>query len=149
MAKSDFNSRARLLLEQSLKPERMSDGDIGPDADRIVSVTADLLQQAHHPLMQWFGADGTSILLDRVLDRTQDKHPVLSGASMGVVDSTVQICLKQDGVGVEHCQKAAVKEAMVALIEALLSLLSRLIGTDLVNRLTHEAWPHETSYDDS
>ena len=146
---TEHYARVRYLLEHGLREGTLGNGQVHSSAQRIVASTANLLQQAYYPLARWFGGDGTSILISRALDRATTQFPVLSDSILEIVDSGIQFRLMQNGSDHDPLEAEAVYEAMVGLIETLLSLLTRLIGADLVTRLTHEAWPQEISHEDS
>ena len=117
---------ARLLLAQ----ERASGNPRGGQDDvaalqRSCTRLADAMRDA-------MGTDGSDALLARALARTASKHPAIASVRQ-INGNGVQL----DGVAaaVEKHGLAEVTTAVEALFEAVVDVLARLIGEDMVVRL--------------
>jgi hypothetical protein len=106
-----------------------------------VAASDRLLRPLHAQLAHWLGQDGSHAVLARALDRTRVGHPSLADATL---DPRGERLLAVPADSIRDRDSAEVTEALVALISALLALLTRLIGADLVTRLLQQVWPNGT-----
>lgn len=108
-----------------------------------VAATSRVLGQLHEELAIWFGRDGSQAVLARALDRARAGHPaLLSDARLEFQGEHRRPTLSGLTELAGTHDPVEVTAALVALIAAVLALLGRLIGADLVARLVQQAWPN-------
>jgi hypothetical protein len=112
--------------------------------EESVAAAERVLGDLHAKFADWFGVDGSSAVLARAVDRARAQDPGLGEVTAGAYGE-----YHLDGLAerVEARDVAAVHETCVALLAAVFALLARLIGFDLVSRLTLQIWPERSSGD--
>jgi len=132
-----------LARELALRVLALESGARARPEDAVAAAER-VIELLHQHLARWFGGDGFHAILARAVDRARVEQPAL--AAIRVV--------QQGELHVEGLTEAArahdaetMHEALVTLIASLLSLLGRLVGDDLVSRLTHQIWPAATPLD--
>jgi hypothetical protein len=105
-----------------------------------VAASDRLLRQLHAQLARWLGRDGSHAVLARALDRTRADHQSLAGATLDPRGPRLLVV----GESLRDRDPAEVTEALVVLLTAVLDLLTRLIGAELLSRLLLQAWPNGT-----
>jgi hypothetical protein len=110
-----------------------------PDARQAIAGAEQVLEQLRVQLARWFGADGAHALLARALDRARAEQPALASA---VLESHGRVRLsslaENSGDSLEQ-----LTSALTLVVAAVLTLLTRLIGADMVARVVQQAWPGE------
>jgi hypothetical protein len=110
-----------------------------PDAAQAIAGAEQVLEQLRVQLARWFGADGAHALLARALDRARAEQPALASA---VLESRGRVRLNSlatsAGDSLEH-----LTASLTLVIASFLTLLTRLIGADMVARVVQQAWPGE------
>jgi hypothetical protein len=89
-------------------------------------------------LALWFGAEGFDALLLRAMDRANNAHPARDDRASpgpGALDALAERARSQP--------PAEADEATVAVLATFISLLGRLVGNDLAERLIEQSWPGE------
>ena len=114
----------------------------GSGSDAIVVAADRVLRRMQTDLTRWFGSEGSRALLLRALDRTRSGYPALA---------SVDVSLDVEGAGpppldglldsLRSGSPSETMDAFVALITAVIALLGRLVGDDMVLRLMAESWP--------
>ena len=84
-------------------------------------------------LSRWVGLEGYRVLLLRALDLARVEHPVLTRLSCDGNDE------QEIAAAVEAHGAAEVTAGMVALVEALIDLLGRIIGEEIAVELVKQA----------
>jgi hypothetical protein len=123
--------------------DRARDGASTSDTVRALANGDVVLTRLQDQLLGWFGPDGVNALVVRALDRTRSVSPVLDRLhhpkrgtlrlSAITEDSAVG---NGDGLTVTE-----VNEAIVALVAAILTLIARLVGDDMMRHLIGQIWP--------
>ncbi|MEX2177189.1 MAG: hypothetical protein WD801_00670 [Gemmatimonadaceae bacterium] len=128
-------------------PQRPDAGSTGgaQDTPRVVAQTLELRRVTDN-LRDTMGVDGCTALLERGLMRTETHHPALT-----LLRRQHGRELHLDGVAaaVEIHGLAAVEKAITALMEALIEVLSRLIGEDMAIRIINLGAPQDQRRRDS
>ena len=104
----------------------------GGAADSVALAVHAAVEHTYHELARSVGAAGSRALLVRAVAQAQVEHPLLKELRIGR-DSEPGV----DGVGdlVQAKGAAAVSAGLEALLEAVLGLLGRLVGDEMVPRL--------------
>jgi hypothetical protein len=105
-----------------------------------VAATERALGQLHEQLTDWMGREGSYAVLARALDRARPSHPALADARVDFHGSPPRPRLT-GLTGRVGDDPAATLGALVSLLGGVLSLLTRLIGANLVSRLAQQTWP--------
>ena len=120
----------RLLLE--------ANGGSNAPSDTIVAAEF-ALQRLRVHVMRWMGPDGFHAVLTRALANARAGYPLLSAVR---IEPRTDVKLSElSGRARTDDGEGELAESLVAFVAATLALLARLIGDDLVIRLTHQAWP--------
>jgi hypothetical protein len=83
-------------------------------------------------LGRWIGTEGYQALVDRALALTREKHPVLGSFScFGGDEQGTAAAVKTHGAN-------DVAAGLVALVEAVIELLGRIIGDEMAVRLVEQ-----------
>ena len=122
---------------------RLLAGEAGPDAshDDVEDAANRILEQLHEPLMRWLGRDGTFAVLARSLEQARARHPSLAAARVLQKDVNQPARLAEVSDPAVAYDAAETRAALVSVVAALIALLTRLIGGDLVLRLFRQVWP--------
>lgn len=126
------NEIARRLLAREAA-ERDAPGGPVAAAERV-------LTKLHAHLARWLGADGSHAVLARALDRARPGHRALADAR---IEPRGERALTGLTTNAPAADVTEVSEALAAVIAAVITLLTRLIGADLVARLLQQTWPDE------
>jgi len=112
----------------------------GSGAAATLVAAEHVLDRLHGHLAPWVGRDGFHALFTRALSRARDSHPILADVSSEPRDGH-----RLDALGrrIAAGDELGMTEALVALVAALFTLLVRLIGDEMVARLTYQIWPEE------
>ncbi|MGQ0816130.1 MAG: hypothetical protein ACT4O1_17005 [Gemmatimonadota bacterium] len=126
------------LVRRGLLPEDAHD----PAAAAVQGATEHLYRE----LSRWLGVAGCQAVLTRALLNAQREHPVLEGMRI-VGDAEPRL----DGIEAiqERQGSRAVAEGLHALLVALLELLGRLLGEDMVVQLVQGSLRDEVRGDAS
>jgi hypothetical protein len=117
----------------------------GSDAGVTLASGERVLERLQGHLLGWFGPDGVDALLIRALERTRGLHPILAG-----VQRPVPGTLRLAGIAEAPDTKRApngkldnheVSEGIVALLAAILALIGRLVGDEMMQHLVRQIWP--------
>lgn len=119
---------ARQLATRLIDRERAS-GD--PPGATAIAVHA-ACERVYRNLTRWVGADGARGLFVRALAEVQPKHPILSGIT---VDMPAAGAMEGIPESIRTHGDTPVAAALDSLLVALLALLARLIGDDMVVKL--------------
>jgi hypothetical protein len=133
---SPYDETARRMLAREATASDTREAQIA-GAERV-------LAQLQEHLLRWFGPDGFHALLSRALATARKGHPALT--HVHIEPGSEAKLTELAACGHAH-GPAEVRDALLALVAAMLGLLSRLIGDDLVRRLLDHAWPEETPND--
>jgi hypothetical protein len=106
-----------------------------------LAATDRVLRQLDEHLARWFGRDGSRAVLARGLDRARAAHPLLTDATLARSDERLLIALAERA---RDASPEEVREALMATIAAVIALLTRLIGGDMVARLVRQLEPDRT-----
>jgi hypothetical protein len=101
-----------------------------------------VLRQLHTHLGRWFGSAGSDALLARALDLTRADHPALVDARLELGGDRLLTGVRAQA---PDNNPADISAALVALVAAVIGLLTRLIGADIVMRLVEQVWPGAVS----
>lgn len=110
-----------------------------PDAAQAIAGAEQVLEQLRVQLARWFGADGAHALLARALDRARAEQPALASA---VLESRGRVRLSSLAKSAEDSLEH-LTASLTLVVSAVITLLTRLIGADLVARVVEQAWPGE------
>jgi hypothetical protein len=127
---ADRELARRLLACEAIETDTPTDS-----ADRV-------LRRLHKHLASWFGRDGSHAVLARALDRTRADHPALADARLELGGE--RLLTGAHGQASEN-NLSDIGAALVALVAAVIGLLTRLIGPDMVMRLVDQVWPGAAS----
>ena len=120
---------------------------------------AELFTEAHHEALKaacaedrdiWaiyannFGPDGFDAVLSRALATARKAHPALAHVR---IEPRSEARLTELATNARTYRLAELHDALQALLAAMIALLTRLIGDDLVRRLLQEAWPQDMPND--
>lgn len=127
---------ARLLL----------DSEAGTDSSPtdILEATNRVLARLQEPLSRWLGRDGSHAVLGRALNAARAQHPLLADtrAEPPAADQLLRLSgLAESAAHDEPEHRTELRAALVSVLTALFSTLTRLIGGDLVLRLLQQVWP--------
>ncbi len=114
----------------------------GADTPEALAAASDrLCAQLRAGLGNWIGGDGLATLLQRALDRAAPAHPALAAltARRGLIDGVAAAALAHG--------PAAVSAGILAVVNSLVELLSRLIGEELALRLVVQHPPRRDRAD--
>lgn len=115
------------------------------DAYAVLANAELVLQRLQQHLLGWFGPDGLDALLIRALERARISHPILSGVqrltpgTLRLADITAGVTGESGAGG--KLESNEVIEGIVALLTAILALIGRLIGDDMMRHLVRQIWP--------
>ena len=122
---------------------RLLTGEADGDASReaVVDAANRVLGQLYEPLTRWMGRDGSLAVLSRSLEQARAGHPPLAAARVLQVDINRPPHLAGVSDPAVGHDAAETRAALVSVLAAIIALLTRLIGADLVLRLLRQAWP--------
>jgi len=124
-------------LERALAEHALAAEEARGAADESVQAAERVILSLRDRLVLWFGPDGFQALLGRALHHAQAQHPRLGVVRALEGDDHPLYELHQGKSVAEPISR----ETMLALIVAMLELLTRLVGGDLVSRLVYQVWP--------
>ena len=131
---------ARALAQQLVSRERRATE--GP-AD-VVRVMERVVERLRVHLSRWFGPDGFDALLARALHRARANHDVLREVRNGSQGMLEFGRLAKD---LQARPSDEANEVVLALLEAFVILLARMLGDDLAKRLIEQSWTSEPRAD--
>jgi hypothetical protein len=132
----------RVSLMQELAADQLSPGD---DAARGAAATADACETICRTLTRVLGSTGSRALLTRALTQAQAEHPALRNVA---IRSGRAVALQGIASASATNGEPAVTAGLEALMGALLALLGRLIGKDMVARLVAQSATVELAEED-
>jgi hypothetical protein len=115
------------------------------DVGAVVANAELVLQRLQEHLLGWFGPDGLDALLTRALERTRIVHPILAEVqrpgpgTLRLADMSAAVAAESGPNG--KLDDNEVVEGIVALLAAILALIGRLIGDDMMRHLVKQIWP--------
>jgi len=133
---SSYDETARRLLASEATASYTQEAQIAA-AERV-------LGRLQEHLLRWFGPDGFHAVLSRALATARKDHPALSHVR---IEPRSEARLTELATNAQTYRVAELHDALQALLAAMIALLTRLIGDDLVRRLLQEAWPHDMPND--
>jgi predicted membrane-bound spermidine synthase len=143
---SDRELAQALLREMSRHGGAHDKNSANASDAQAVLVNAELvLQRLQAHLLGWFGPDGLDALLVRALERARISHPILAGVqrpapgTLGLANITAAVTGESGLDG--KVDSSEVVEGIVALLAAILALIARLIGDDMMRHLVRQIWP--------
>jgi hypothetical protein len=110
----------------------------GPE--EIIAGAGRVFRRLRGSLALWFGTEGFDALLGRAMDRANSACPALGNVGDPAPGASLLDALAERA---RSQPPAEVAEAAVAVLAAFITLLGRLIGSDLAERLIEQSWPHE------
>lgn len=140
-------AQALLAIEMAQRGRDRRPGTNGaaPDVGNTLANGERVLQLLQEHLLGWFGPDGVDALLVRALERTRLSHRVLMGvqrSAPGVLRLAGIADDAGDGSGpAQQLEDSDVAEGVVALLTAILALIGRLVGDDMMRHLVSQIWP--------
>jgi hypothetical protein len=120
----------RLLAHETPQPS---------DAAQAIAGAEQVLDNLREQLVRWFGVDGAQALLSRALDRARAEQPALAHAT---IESRGRVRLRSLGEATGGSSET-LHTALIQVVTGVLTLLARLIGADMVERVVQQAWPGE------
>lgn len=106
-------------------------GDTGAP-EEVAAAAERICTQLRAGLGRWIGAAGYRALLDRALGLAREEHPALAGFScLGGEEPVTTAAVRAQGAG-------EVAAGLVALVAALIELLSRIVGEEMAVRLVEQ-----------
>ena len=121
------------------------DAPVEDAPDAVAAAAEQVCGRVSANLSRWFGIDGTNALFARALVRAQTDHPALANVRYSR-QSTV--CLEGLAESAPIHGAEAVADGVAAILTALIELLGRLIGQDIVMRLMEASVPAD-AFDDT
>ena len=128
---------ARLLIA------RQAAGPSGPDSASAAAHAA--CEHLYGGLSRWFGAEGCRALLVRALRNTREQKPALAGIEIG--NPGEGRGLVGVSTAVAEAGETEVAAALEVLLTAMIDLLGRFIGADMVVTLVEPSRPADGSGD--
>jgi len=115
------------------------------DAEIALASGERALQLVQEHLRDWFGPDGVDALLIRALERARSSHPILIGVQPPVSGTLRLIGITENDRAVSQQNGALdsreIIEGIVALLAAILALIARLVGDEMMRHLVKQIWP--------
>ena len=133
---SSYDETARRLLASEATASDTQEAQIAA-AERV-------LGRLQEHLLRWFGPDGFHAVLSRALATARKDHPALAHVR---IEPRSEARLTELATNARTYRLAELHDALQALLAAMIALLTRLIGDDLVRRLLQEAWPQDMPND--
>ena len=140
-------AEALFAIEVSrLGEESAATGAPGLSVAEIALASGDrALQRLQKHLVGWFGPDGVDALLIRALERTRSSYPILT-AIQRPVSGTLQLTGIAEAFNAASHGKGTldtheVREGIMALLAAILALIGRLVGDEMMQHLVRQIWP--------
>jgi hypothetical protein len=103
-----------------------------------VAAADDVCRQLAHQLTRWFGPFGHHALLSRALTQARSEQPALDNVR---IRSAAEPSLEGLEESMERYGTDATTDGIVAILMALIDLLSRLIGEDMALKLIDQSVP--------
>ena len=101
--------------------------------EEVAAAATRTCTQLQAGLARWVGTEGYRALIDRALLLARAEHPALGSLSCHGEDQPVTTA------AVRAHSAAEVRDGMVALVAALVDLLSRIIGEEIAVELVNQA----------
>jgi hypothetical protein len=123
----------RRLVSQASPP--------GDDPGAAAVAARDACERVAVEFSRWVGTRGYDALMSRVLAEVRVTHPALDQINYEIKPEPALTGLEES---IERHGAAATAQALASLIETILSLLTRLIGEDLVANFVEKSMQNAT-----